>query len=922
MNFGGVFAGGVADSLLASQQMALKQQELEKQTAMMATQASLMNTRNQYLQMQIQGTGLGGYSSPPPVFGAGSGVSTTDPGSSAVSPATVSPASTSTSDAGGGLPYDPDDPTADPLDGFSDASPSTPLDDYADGGSGDDSTQTADNGDDSSDQTAKDAQVALKYESGGNPSATAPDGSTGPVQITPTNWGSFQKFAKNNYDLDVPSSPNDPSLAQVAQDPNYTKAQLDWTNQNNVQPVMAYVEKNYPQVDTTNQGVRSLIFSLGNQNGPAGAQKVIDNALSSVDDDTPLSPNDFVNAVMDERGAKNADGSLKYFPSSPQLADSLSNRFSQERGDLLAMANSSDTDGSGAGLAENSTGIASDQPGVGGTTGGAQAKGPGAAQALMVPNVKDLQGYEAQVQQWKQGEQQRIQASPGLPAQKNAALAKLNADARSLVSDAYRAAQMRAQAAKQADTEQHRTTMDNRADTRANIQTNLETQKAITTSPLLGYVTDAQGRVYEKHTLGAVPAPQMSQQDADAQNALLKQSQDTKTAEDNAKISEAQNKFTLSQLQPVAAAVAAQYGLKYNPQEKLADMPSGFVIPDPNAPSTSTEAKNNIAAASAVMNTVEQLNKRGIYVDARDAGDVAATVGAQFDTLPKPQAPQKDAKGNVIGQAPGAIQNPGAFYQKNKDQLLGGSIYQYILGKGGTSAQAINAMTPQEVASYGPAAVAAQQLKAASAGTPGSVNATNDAPRAPVTSGVPNLNAQTTNPAEGLGAPIDNPQPVVPKPASGPATIPNDANLAGENVTPGVVAMSPDQGTSGGRALVSGINSAARGIHGLLAAQVPTVDTQPPAQLKGNNVSVPNDIAMTAEPYGNAALAAQQRQQAPTPTSTQATQQAQAMQELMTRYSSASPKDRAAMDALFARRSGGIPLSQVISTYNQSRNQH
>lgn len=160
----------------------------------------------------------------------------------------------------------------------------------------------------------------LSYEKENNPSAYAKLMAAGGVNGAQTGSSSFQSAWK---DL-------------ASNDSNFSSDQKSFIQSNNYDVAVSNI-KNSTGLDINSRSlaVQDAVWSTSVQNGPNSS--VFKNAFAGKDV-SKMSDSDVINAIYDERGSYNANGSLKYFSgSSPAIQNSVANRLASEKSDALGM---------------------------------------------------------------------------------------------------------------------------------------------------------------------------------------------------------------------------------------------------------------------------------------------------------------------------------------------------------------------------------------------------------------------------------------------------------------------------------------------------------------------------------------------------------------------------------------------------------
>lgn len=197
--------------------------------------------------------------------------------------------------------------------------------------------------------------ISEKYESNGNPGAIGRDRvggfSYGSYQIA-TNVGTmqnFQSFLNNRYpeygaELESAggnsaATAGDPAFQnkwkELAQDPGFAKAQKDFIQSTHFDPAERNIRNNTGiHVCERCNGLQDAVWSTAVQHGPGGATRIFSRALARTGKtaDT-VTDQELIEAIYDERGEANG---TKYFGgSTPQVRQSVVNRFAREKQDAL-----------------------------------------------------------------------------------------------------------------------------------------------------------------------------------------------------------------------------------------------------------------------------------------------------------------------------------------------------------------------------------------------------------------------------------------------------------------------------------------------------------------------------------------------------------------------------------------------------------
>lgn len=178
--------------------------------------------------------------------------------------------------------------------------------------------------------------LSRKYESSGNPATIANNkgdiggASYGTYQLS-TSSGNAQKFA-NQYGGQLAGKKpgtaafNNAWKAEAAKNPKrFEQAQHDYIKKTHYDPVV----KKHPWVNQYPKAVQDAVWSTAVQHGIGGANKILSKVRVG------MTPEQVVKTIYAERGKNNG---MAYFPSSsPQIRQSVVNRFKQEERDALAM---------------------------------------------------------------------------------------------------------------------------------------------------------------------------------------------------------------------------------------------------------------------------------------------------------------------------------------------------------------------------------------------------------------------------------------------------------------------------------------------------------------------------------------------------------------------------------------------------------
>lgn len=199
--------------------------------------------------------------------------------------------------------------------------------------------------------------ISARYESNGNPGAVVqPDvngtNSYGKYQIN-VKTGTMNNFMKyeqvNNPDAynklmaaggGTEAGQNSPEFVSAwkdlsSSDSSFGDDQDGFIKSTHYDVAAANIQNSTGlDINTRSKAVQDAVWSTSVQNGPNS--KVFTNALAGKDVNN-MSDAQIVNALYDERGATNANGSLKYFSSSSaSVQNSIKNRYTNERQDVLA----------------------------------------------------------------------------------------------------------------------------------------------------------------------------------------------------------------------------------------------------------------------------------------------------------------------------------------------------------------------------------------------------------------------------------------------------------------------------------------------------------------------------------------------------------------------------------------------------------
>lgn len=201
--------------------------------------------------------------------------------------------------------------------------------------------------------------LSERYETGGRGPGTVSTGQGDPGGVSygsyqlATNRGRPQEFLANEgarWALEfagaAPGSAGFSSTwrAIAAREPDaFGDAQHAFIERTHYDVQMAHVQRNSGvDLSTRSPAVRDAVWSTAVQHGPQSA--VVNRAIATVEA-RGIRPADgeaydraLIDAIYDERGRRDANGSLVYFSSSPaSTQQSVANRFASERADALAM---------------------------------------------------------------------------------------------------------------------------------------------------------------------------------------------------------------------------------------------------------------------------------------------------------------------------------------------------------------------------------------------------------------------------------------------------------------------------------------------------------------------------------------------------------------------------------------------------------
>lgn len=198
--------------------------------------------------------------------------------------------------------------------------------------------------------------LSSRYESNGNPAAIFHDingtNSYGSYQIN-VGTGTMDNFLK--YEQTNNPSAYATLSSAAANGENSEEFQTAWKNLAENDDSFADDQKSFIQsthydvavdkiskltngeldINSRSLAVQDAVWSTAVQNGPNSA--VFTNAFSGKDISS-MSDSDIINAIYDERGKYNSDGSLAYFTkASAAVQNSVANRFINERAQALGM---------------------------------------------------------------------------------------------------------------------------------------------------------------------------------------------------------------------------------------------------------------------------------------------------------------------------------------------------------------------------------------------------------------------------------------------------------------------------------------------------------------------------------------------------------------------------------------------------------
>lgn len=198
--------------------------------------------------------------------------------------------------------------------------------------------------------------LSSKYESNGNPGAIGYDTkggySYGSYQIA-ANTGTMNNFLKyeqeNNPDAYAKlvaaggvngavsgSSDFQSTWKSLATDSTFDADQKSFIQSTHYDVAVSNIQNSTGiDINSRSLAVQDAVWSTAVQNGPNS--NVFKNAFSGKDTST-MSDSDIINAIYDERGKYNSNGSLSYFSSSTAaVQNSVANRLQNERSQALGM---------------------------------------------------------------------------------------------------------------------------------------------------------------------------------------------------------------------------------------------------------------------------------------------------------------------------------------------------------------------------------------------------------------------------------------------------------------------------------------------------------------------------------------------------------------------------------------------------------
>lgn len=194
--------------------------------------------------------------------------------------------------------------------------------------------------------------LSQKYESNGNPGAVSPGSgdpggvSYGAYQMTSKGGGTVSKFLKSSAAAPwsaefanlVPGSPEftEKWKSIAARDSEkFLEAQHEYIKQTHYDPFVEKIKGLGLDVNERSWALQDVVWSTSVQHGPNNI--VVANALKGKDP-SQMSDEEIIKAIYAERGRKNAEGTMVWFPNcSIDVQKSVANRFTKELGDALIM---------------------------------------------------------------------------------------------------------------------------------------------------------------------------------------------------------------------------------------------------------------------------------------------------------------------------------------------------------------------------------------------------------------------------------------------------------------------------------------------------------------------------------------------------------------------------------------------------------
>ncbi len=194
--------------------------------------------------------------------------------------------------------------------------------------------------------------LSQKYESNGNPGAVSsgvgdPGGvSYGAYQMTSKSGGTVSKFLKSSAAASwsvefanlVPGSPEfTETWKSIAnRDPEkFLEAQHEYIKQTHYDPFVEKIKGLGLDVNERSWALQDVVWSTGVQHGPNNI--VIANAVKG-ENLSQMSDEEIIKAIYAERGRKNTDGTMVWFPNcSLDVQKSVATRFTKELDDALIM---------------------------------------------------------------------------------------------------------------------------------------------------------------------------------------------------------------------------------------------------------------------------------------------------------------------------------------------------------------------------------------------------------------------------------------------------------------------------------------------------------------------------------------------------------------------------------------------------------